>query len=227
MSKTFGYARVSTGDQNLTLQRDALTKAGAAVVFEEKASGTKRDGRDELDRVLKVVSRGDTILITRIDRLARSMRDLQNIVHDLKERGVHLKATEQAVDTSTSAGKAFLDMLGVFAEFETNLRRERQAEGIAKAKADEVYKGGKRRIDRDRVLRLSAEGQGPGAIAKALNVSRRQIHRIIVDAAPAQSPAGLADTDIKPAPNRRVPAKKPPTIPTACQTANTGSGIPS
>jgi len=78
---------------------------------------------------------GDTLVVTRIDRLARSLKDLQDIVHELKDRGVALKATEQPVDTSTAAGKAFLDMLGVFAEFETNLRRERRLEGINAAKA--------------------------------------------------------------------------------------------
>ncbi len=80
------------------------------------------------------LTRGHVLTVTRIDRLARSMRDLQNIVHELKAKSVTLRATEQPIDTSTSAGKAFLDMLGVFAEFETNLRRERQLEGIAAAK---------------------------------------------------------------------------------------------
>jgi len=83
------------------------------------------------------------LVITRIDRLARSLRDLQNLVHDLKESGIELKATEQPIDTSTAAGKAFLDMLGVFAEFETNLRKERQLEGIEKAKTEGKYKGRK------------------------------------------------------------------------------------
>jgi DNA invertase Pin-like site-specific DNA recombinase len=87
--------------------------------------------------------RGDTLVVTRIDRLARSMRDLQNLVHELREKGAHLKATEQPIDTGSAAGKAFLDMLGVFAEFETNLRRERQLEGIADAKARGVYQGRK------------------------------------------------------------------------------------
>ena len=90
---------------------------------------------------------GDTLVVTRIDRLARSLKDLQDIVHELKAKGVALKATEQPVDTGTAAGKAFLDMLGVFAEFETNLRRERQLEGISAAKARGVYKGRKPSID--------------------------------------------------------------------------------
>ena len=139
MAKTYGYARVSTGEQDLTVQREALVGVGVNrdLIFAEKVTGTKRDGRERLDLLLKIADKGDTIIITRIDRLARSMRDLQNIVHELKQKGVALKATEQPIDTSTAAGKAFFDMLGVFAEFETNLRRERQAEGIKQAKKAE------------------------------------------------------------------------------------------
>jgi DNA invertase Pin-like site-specific DNA recombinase len=96
-------------------------------------------------------------VVTRIDRLARSMKDLQDIVHELKAKGVALKATEQPIDTGTAAGKAFLDMLGVFAEFETNLRRERQLEGIANAKAKGVYTGRKPSIDPAEVRRLQVE----------------------------------------------------------------------
>src|SRR4051794_19637521 len=122
----YGYARVSTLDQDLTIQHTALKAAGCEVIRAEKASGTRRDGRSELQALLDFVRAGDTLVVTRIDRLARSLKDLQDIVHELKARGVALKATEQPVDTGTASGKAFLDMLGVFAEFETNLRRERR-----------------------------------------------------------------------------------------------------
>src|SRR6187549_1569177 len=132
----YGYARVSTLDQDVSIQRAALTTAGCEVIRAEKASGARRDGRTELQVMLDFLRQGDTLVVTRIDRLARSLKDLQDIVHELKARSVTLKATEQPVDTSTAAGKAFLDMLGVFAEFETNLRKERQLEGIAKAKAE-------------------------------------------------------------------------------------------
>src|SRR5580698_3390094 len=137
----YGYARVSTLDQNLSVQRAALKAAGCDVIRAEKASGSRRDGRTELQVLLDFLRPGDALVVTRIDRLARSLRDLQNIVHKLKERSVTLHATEQPINTGTAAGKAFLDMLGVFAEFETNLRKERQAEGIAAAKAAGVYKG--------------------------------------------------------------------------------------
>jgi DNA invertase Pin-like site-specific DNA recombinase len=91
--------------------------------------------------VLEFLHAGDVLMVTRIDRLARSIGDLQDIVRTVRARGETLKATEQPIDTSTAAGKYFLDMMGVFVEFETNLRRERQLEGIAKAKAAGVYKG--------------------------------------------------------------------------------------
>jgi DNA invertase Pin-like site-specific DNA recombinase len=111
------------------------------IIRAEKVSGASRKGRSELETLLEFLRPGDTLIVTRIDRLARSLRDLQNIVHELREKGVHLKATEQPIDTSTAAGKAFLSMLGVFAEFENNLRRERQMEGFNAAKARGVYKG--------------------------------------------------------------------------------------
>ena len=98
-------------------------------------------GRDELRTLLDFIRTGDELVVTRADRLARSMGDLQDIIRELKAKGATLSAAEQPIDTSTPAGKAFLDMLGVFAEFETNLRRERQMEGIAKAK-------GSRRLQR-------------------------------------------------------------------------------
>jgi DNA invertase Pin-like site-specific DNA recombinase len=156
-----GYARVSTTDQDLAIQINALRAAGCEVIRSEKRSGTTTEGRDELRTTLDFMRQGDVLMVTRIDRLARSIGDLQDIVRTLKARGASLKATEQPIDTSTAAGKCFLDMLGVFAEFETNLRRERQLEGIAKAKANGVYKGRKPSIDRDAVAQLRAEGLGP------------------------------------------------------------------
>lgn len=175
----YGYARVSTTDQDLSIQESALRAAGCEVIRAEKRSGTRRDGRTELQVLLDFLRAGDTLVVTRIDRLARSMKDLQDIVHELKGRGVALKATEQPIDTSTAAGKAFLDMLGVFAEFETNLRRERQMEGIAAAKARGVYKGRKPSIDRTRVLELAAEGIGKAEIARRLGIARASVYRVL------------------------------------------------
>ncbi len=176
--KTYGYARVSSFDQDHTLQIAALKAAGCDIVRAEKASGTSRSGRSELQTLLEFMRSGDTLMVTRVDRLARSIRDLQNIVHELREKGVTLKATEQPIDTSTAAGKAFLDMLGVFAEFETNLRRERQMEGIANAKARGIYKGRKPSIDPEKIRALQAEGLGATAIAEKLGIGRASVYRV-------------------------------------------------
>lgn len=179
MKTLFGYARVSTTDQDLSIQQAALEAAGCLKIFAEKKSGARRDGRTELEVLLECVREGDTVIVTRIDRLARSMKDLQDIVHELKAKGVALKATEQPIDTGSAAGKAFLDMLGVFAEFETNLRRERQLEGIAKAKAAGIYKGTKPKINRAKVKALHASGKGPAAIARELKVARSSVYRLL------------------------------------------------
>lgn len=175
----YGYARVSTQDQDLTIQVEALRAAGCEIVREEKASGTSREGRQELDTLLAFLRPGDTLMVTRVDRLARSIADLQDIAKQLKARGVALKATEQPIDTSTAAGKAFFDMLGVFAEFETSLRRERQMEGIAKAKAAGVYKGRKPSVDAQAVKALAAEGLGATEIAARLGIGRASVYRAL------------------------------------------------
>jgi DNA invertase Pin-like site-specific DNA recombinase len=174
----YGYARVFTIDQDLALQRAALKAAGCETIRAEKATGTRRDGRTELQLLLDFLREGDTLVVTRIDRLARSVKDLQDIVHELKGRGIILKATEQPIDTGTAAGKAFLDMLGVFAEFETNLRKERQLEGIAVAKAREVYKGRQPVIDADAVRKLAAEGVGATETARRLGIGRASVYRL-------------------------------------------------
>lgn len=179
MSMMYGYARASTHDQNVSIQEAALRSAGCTLVRSEKVSGTSLEGRAELATLMAFLRAGDTLCVTRIDRLARSMRDLQNIVHDLKAKGVHLKATEQPIDTSTAAGKAFLDMLGVFAEFETNLRKERQLEGIAAAKVAGVYKGRPISIEGDRVRTLRSEGRRPADIARDLGIARSSVYRYL------------------------------------------------
>jgi len=166
----YGYARVSTLEQDLRVQRSALKAAGCEVIRAEKASGTRRDGRTELQVLLAFLRPGDALVVTRIDRLARSLR----------EKRVALRATEQPIDTGTAVGKAFLDMLGVFAEFETNLRKERQAEGIAAAKARGVYKGRKPNIDPAVVHKLRhKEKLGPAAIARRLGIGRASVYRVL------------------------------------------------
>ena len=127
--RRFGYARVSTTDQDLSIQEKALGAAGCTLVKAEKRTGTTLKGRTELATLLEFMERGDTLVVTRIDRLARSIADLATLVRGLEDKGIALLATEQPIDTSTAAGRAFLQMLGVFSEFETAIRRERQMEG--------------------------------------------------------------------------------------------------
>ena len=176
-----GYARVSTTDQDTAIQVEALKKAGCTVIRKEKKSGTSTVGRKELATILDFIGEGDTLVVTRIDRLARSIADLQTIVVQLSAKGAKLQATEQPIDTSTAAGKAFLDMLGVFAEFETNLRRERQMEGIAKAKAAGAYKGRRPSIDPLQVRKLHKDGVGPAEIARKLKIGRASVYRLLPD----------------------------------------------
>jgi DNA invertase Pin-like site-specific DNA recombinase len=177
--RVFGYARVSSIDQDVTIQRDALEAVGCHVIREEKGSATSLKGRTELQTLLQFLGEGDTLVVTRVDRLARSVKDLEDIVHELKAKGVTLRATEQPIDTSTPAGKAFLDMLGVFAEFETAIRKERQLEGIAKAKAKGVYRGRKPSIEADHVRALREAGKSPTAIARELRVARSSVYRLL------------------------------------------------
>lgn len=176
----YGYARVSSIDQDLTIQETALRAAGCDIIRAEKATATRRGGRTELENLLTFLRPGDILVVTRIDRLARSIKDLQDIVYDLKARGVTLQATEQPINTQNAAGKAFLDMLGVFAEFETNLRRERQLEGIAAAKVRGVYHGRKPSIDITEVRRLRTQQKlGATEIARCLGIGRASVYRIL------------------------------------------------
>jgi DNA invertase Pin-like site-specific DNA recombinase len=173
-----GYARVSSAGQSIDIQLAALKAAGCDVIRAEKVSGTSTEGRAELQTVLQFLQRGDVLTVTRIDRLARSIADLAGIVRELEAKGVALKAIEQPIDTSSAAGRAFLQMLGVFAEFETAIRRERQLEGIEAAKAKGVYKGRPPKIRAADIAKLRAEGLGATEIAKRLRISRPSVYRL-------------------------------------------------
>ncbi|WP_313040739.1 recombinase family protein [Sphingobium yanoikuyae] len=174
-----GYARVSTTDQDLTVQLERLSQAGCEKVFSEKQSGSTAD-RDELQRCIEFVREGDVLLVTRLDRLARSVLDLHVMLSALSGKGVGFRCIDQAgVDTTTSHGKLMLGILGSVAEFETDLRRERQREGIAKAKAQGAYKGGKARIDAQRVNEMLSDGANPSAVARALGISRQSVYRLM------------------------------------------------
>jgi len=176
---TFGYARVSTTDQDLDLQLAALKAAGCDVIRAEKRSGASIEGRAELRNLLDFVRKDDVLIVTRIDRLARSIADLASIVRELEAKGAALKAIEQPIDTGSAAGRAFLQMLGVFAEFETAIRRERQLEGIAAAKVAGVYRGRKPSIKPEAVAQLREEGLGATEIAKRLGIGRASVYRVM------------------------------------------------
>ena len=175
-----GYARVSSSAQSLELQREQLLSANCAKVFEEKQSGTTQEGREQLSLCLDYLREGDTLVVTRLDRLARSMLDLRQIIDRLTGKGVEFKALQQgAIDTGSSNGRLMLNLLAAFAEFETDLRRERQREGIDKAKAAGVYKGRKPSVPKDVVKALHAEGVGPAEIAKRLQIGRASVYRAL------------------------------------------------
>ena len=171
-----GYARVSTSDQSLDVQIAELEAHGCERIFTDKASGTNT-AREGLSEVLDFVREGDTLVVVRLDRFARSMSDLYAMLERLTRQGVAFHCLRQSIDTSTSTGKLTLAILGAVAEFENDLRRERQREGIARAKERGVYKGRKRTVDAAEVLRLHGEGMAPTSIAGLLGISRTSVYR--------------------------------------------------
>ena len=172
-----GYARVSSVGQNLQSQIDALNEQNVERIFAEKVSGTSTKGREQLKEMLNFVREGDEIVFTRTDRIARSVLDLQLIVKELTEKGVSLTATEQPISTKDATSKCFLDMLSVFAEFETNLRKERQLDGI-KANLHK-FKGRGQTIDIAKIQKLKEEGKGATAIAKEMGIDRTSVYRLL------------------------------------------------
>ncbi|WP_415895278.1 recombinase family protein [Neptuniibacter sp. PT34_22] len=177
---TFAYCRVSSLDQDTTIQEAAIrTVYPDAIIRTEKASGTTTVGREVLEILLEMISTGDKLVVWKLDRLARNMNDLTNIVQTLEDKGAALEILDQKIDTSTASGKAFLQMLGVFAEFETNLRKERQMAGIIKAKAEGKYRGKQAVIDTEKVKQMKANGRGATAIAREMGIGRASVYRIL------------------------------------------------
>lgn len=176
-----GYARVSSTDQDLTTQREALETYGCDVIRAETASGTKRRGREELATVIEFLREGDQLVVVKLDRLARDLGDLLNICLEIEGHGASLAVIDQHIDTSTAAGKAFFHMLGVFAEFENNIRRERQRDGIERAKALGKYKGRKpsAKLKAGQIKALAKKGKQKAAIARELGVSRSSVYRAL------------------------------------------------
>lgn len=173
-----GYARVSTSDQDLDTQLSKLKAEGCSIVRSEKVSGASRDGRDELATVIEFLRDGDELMVTRLDRLGRDTRDVLNVIHECEQKGAFVTVLDPHVSTRGEMGHVILTVLGMVAQMERRFIKERQREGIAKAKAEGVYRGGKRRIDHERVKSMLAEGHGPGTVAKAVGCSRMHVYRI-------------------------------------------------
>ena len=173
-----GYARVSSSGQSLEVQREQLLSAGAEKLFEEKRSGTSREGREALAQALDWVRDGDVLMVTRLDRLARSLVDLRHIIDRLADKGVGFRALQQgAIDTTRSDGRLMLNILASFAEFEADIRAERQREGFSKARAEGQALGRPVEIERTEVLRLHSAGMKPSHIARHLEIGRSSVYR--------------------------------------------------
>jgi DNA invertase Pin-like site-specific DNA recombinase len=181
-SATIGYARTSTIDQTAGLEaqlRD-LAAAGCSKVFKEQLSSVDTK-RPELERALDYVREGDTLVVTKLDRLARSMANLVDITGRLNAKGVELRVLALNLDTGTPTGKLMLNLLGSIAEFERELMLERQREGIARAKADGKYKGRAPTAQRKAgdVRRMKAEGKTAEQIVVELGISRSSVFRAL------------------------------------------------
>jgi DNA invertase Pin-like site-specific DNA recombinase len=180
-----GYARTSTVDQEagLNAQKRDLASAGAQKLFVEQVSSV--GSRPQLEAAIDFAREGDTFLVKRVDRLARSMADLMRIVEKLRAKRVELKILDLGIDTTSPQGELMLSLLGGIAQFERRLMLERQREGIAKAKQEGKYKGRAptARAKADEVKTLVATGMAKTQIAKQLGISRASVHRVLGEAA--------------------------------------------
>lgn len=178
-----GYARTSTLDQKagLEAQRRDLEAQGCDRIFVEQVSSVDTKERLELARALDHIRAGDTLVVTKLDRLARSSQHLLEILEDLTSKGAALRILNMGIDTGTPTGKLMLTIMGGVAEFERAIMLERQREGIAKAKAEGKYKGRKptARAKADDVMALHKEGVGATAIARRLGIGRASVYRIL------------------------------------------------
>jgi DNA invertase Pin-like site-specific DNA recombinase len=181
MGEIVGYGRVSSQGQSLSVQNEKLEGFGCTRIYAEKRSGRQQDNRPQFQACLEFLREGDVLVITRLDRMARSVLDLAKIADALKRKGVALKVLDQSIDTASSEGKLMFSLLGAFAEFECDIRAERQSDGIAKAKASGVKFGRKKifnaeQIERIRLLRIEEKLSVP-AIAKRFNCGVATIYR--------------------------------------------------
>lgn len=178
-----GYARVSSAGQSLDIQLDKLKAYGCTRIFAERRSGKQADSRPELQACLQFLRDGDTLVISRLDRMARSILDLSKVADLLKKKGVALKVLDQAIDTRTSEGMLMFSLLGAFAQFENDIRAERQSDGIAKAKEKGVAFGRKRALTPEQCKRIKTlreeEKISVPQLAERFNVGPATIYRAL------------------------------------------------
>jgi len=178
-----GYARVSTIGQSLDVQLSKLEKFGCDQIFKDKHTGTTAD-RPALKECRTYVRKGDSLVITKLDRLARSTYHLTQIAEELKEKEVDLIVLDQNIDTSTPTGKLLFNMLASIAEFETEIRKERQMEGIAKAKEKGVQFGRKAKLDNQQIRNMKRDREGGIKIKDLMNrysLSKASVYRLLAE----------------------------------------------
>ncbi|MRI43455.1 recombinase family protein [Stenotrophomonas sp. MH181796] len=181
--QVIGYARVSSAGQSLDVQLDKLHRAGCSRVYQEKRSGRQADNRPELQAALEYLRDGDTLVVCRLDRMARSVLDLAKIADRLKRKGVSLRVLDQGLDTTTSEGKLMFNLLGAFAEFEADIRAERQRDGIALAQQKGTRFGRKKALTSEQEERIRAlraeEGFSIEQLAERFSISRSSVYRAL------------------------------------------------
>jgi DNA invertase Pin-like site-specific DNA recombinase len=179
-SSKIGYCRVSTTEQNMAAQLELLNKAGCHEIFKEKVSGSNAD-RPELKKLLAYIRKGDTVTVSKLDRLARSTKDLLNIAEVIKKKGADLEVLNINLDTKSPTGQLMLTMLAAIAEFERGIMLERQREGIDIAKADGKYKGRKpiNEAKLQQVQKLVDNGTSVSKAVSEVGIGRRTYYKAI------------------------------------------------
>lgn len=189
MNQRIGYARVSTDDQHLHLQRDALKQAGCGTIYEEAVSG-KSSVRPELEHCRKALRAGDTLVVWRLDRLGRSLQDLVFIVADLEQRGVHFESLNEKIETGSASGKLQFHVFAALAEFERGLIRERTRAGLASVRARGRAGGRKPKLDEQQVKEIKALLRDSdiqvAEVARLYGVSRTTLYKYVGIVTPRQ-----------------------------------------
>nr|WP_181715764.1 recombinase family protein [Chryseobacterium sp.]QJS06489.1 MRS system resolvase [Chryseobacterium sp.] len=176
-----GYARVSTQVQDNAIQIEALKKMGCEMIFEEIISGGRWD-RPKLQELLNFIRKGDTIVVWKLDRLSRSLKDLLFIMEQIEIKEAGFKSLTESIDTTTSAGKMMMQMVGVFAEFERNMLKERTKRGLEYAKGQGRFGGRKPKlkpVQTEEIIKLSKKGKSASELAELFNVHKATIYRVL------------------------------------------------